>query len=217
MKGRSKGIQIEGDQRQLRQIEKKLKGMKSEMPKVLSRAANRTAVGARLALNKKMRQTYTVKSGKLKQNMAIKRATYSSPVAKITLIGKPQAASYFKYTKGGQGGAKLQIRRDRPLKAIGSSTGRKAFVAQMPSGHVGIYQRRKGEYMDKSPRLSKPNINKKTQHTEKLRQFFGPSSAKMAEIVFGGKKAYSAALEEETQKLFQKNLDAQIRYVLSKK
>ena len=173
--------------------------------------------GGRLALNKKMRQTYTIKSGKLKQNMTIKRATYSSPVAKITLIGKPQASSYFKYTKGGQGGAKLQIRRDRPLKAIGSSTGRKVFVAQMSSGHVGIYQRRKGEYMEKSPRLSEPNINKKTQHTEKLRQFFGPSSAKMAEIVFGGKKAYSAALEQETQKIFQKNLDAQIRYVLSKK
>ena len=57
MKGRSKGIRIEADKGQLRQIERKLKGMKSEMAKVLSRATNRTAVRARLALNKKMRKT----------------------------------------------------------------------------------------------------------------------------------------------------------------
>ena len=45
MKGRSKGIRIEADKGQLRQIERKLKGMKSGMPKVWGRAANRPAVG----------------------------------------------------------------------------------------------------------------------------------------------------------------------------
>lgn len=212
-------ITFELDQQQLWRIEQDLKELGVKMPKILSRVANKTATSARVALVKEIQGIYTEKSGKAKRNMKIKKASNSSPTAVIKLTGKPQPSVYFHYSKGGSGGAKLQVRTDKPFAAVISNRGgRKAFVAQMASGHKGVFQRQSKEYMEKSPRLSKPNISKETQHTEQIRELFSPSPVKMTEIIYDGSSGKLAGgMEAEIGALFQKYLKQQIELVLKKR
>lgn len=212
-------ITFELDQQQLQRTERDLNGLGVKMPKILSRVANKTATSARVALVKELQGAYTEKSGKAKRSMKIKKASNSSPTAVIEVTGKPQPSVYFHYSKGGKGGAKLQVRTDKPFAAVVSKRGgRKAFVAQMASGHKGVFQRQAGEYMDKSPRLSRPNVNKKTQHTEEIKELFSPSSVKMVEVIYDGSSGNLAGgMEEEIGALFQKYLKQQIDLALEKR
>lgn len=210
-------ITYEISKREIEYIQKKLKGMESEAPKVLSRAVNKTAITARKDIAGEMRTTYAEKSGRMKKSMTIKKASYNNPVAIIESKGKPQAASYFHHSSGGSSGAKLQVRNDSSFRSVVSSNGRKAFVAKMSSGHIGIFQRQEGEYMTKSKRLSSTRMNKQTKHTEMLRQFFSPSSSKMAEMVYGGDDALNEGLKPEVESTLRKNIESQIQYALSRK
>lgn len=195
------------------------------MPAILSRSANKTATSARVLLVEELQGTYTVKSGKVKRNMVIKKASYGSPVAVIKLAGKPQPAVDFHHSKGGKGGAKLQVRNDRPFEAVISKRKaggekeevRKAFVAQMPSGHKGIFQRQSGDYMDKSPRLKRANVSKESKHTERIKELYSPSPVKMTEIIYGGSSGISEINKEETGKLFHRYFTQQVGLVLGRK
>lgn len=197
---------------------------------ILSHSANKTATSVRVLMVKEIQGTYTVKSGKVKRNMVIKKASYRSPSAVIKLTGKPEPAIDFHHAKGGKGGAKLQVRKDKPFEAVISKRKtdgekeevRKAFIAQMPSsnkemssGHKGIFQRQSGDYMEKSPRLKKPNINPKTKHTERIKELFSPSPVKMAEIVYGS--GVSEINQAETGKLFYKYFTQQMELVMGGK
>lgn len=211
------------DKKQLRGVERNLRKLDSRMPKILSRAADKTATSARVSLVKEMQGTYTEKSAKLKQNIEIYKASPSNPTAVIKVTGKPQPAIYFHHSKGGKGGAKLQILKKHPLREVISrkkegdtEEERKAFVAQMPSGHKGIFQRRAGKYMTKSPRLSRSNIKPNTKHTEWIKELHSPSPVKMAKKIYG-----DGGLLEKTKPqmegLFQKYFEQQVGLVWNKK
>lgn len=195
------------------------------MPVILSRSANKTATSARVLLVEEIRGTYTVKSGKVKRNMVIKKASHGNPAAVIKLTGKPQPAIDFHHAKGGKGGAKLQVRNDKPFAAVISKrkTGgekeevRKAFIAQMPSGHKGIFQRQSGDYMEKSPRLKNPNISTESKHTERIKELLSPSPVKMTEIIYGGSSGISEINQAETGKLFCRYFTQQVELVLGGK
>lgn len=224
-------IRFELDKKQLRGVERDLKKLNSRMPKILSRAADKTATSARVSLAKEMQGTYTEKSAKLKKNIEIQKASHSNPIAVIKVTGKPQPAIYFHHSKGGKGGAKLQILKERPFDAVISKKKegdteepRKAFLAQMPSGHnaqvqsghKGIFQRVAGEYMDKSPRLSKPNVKPNTKHTERIKELLSPSPVKMAKKIYGDNGLLERT-KPEMERLFQKYLEQQIGLVFHKK
>ncbi len=211
-------IRFEVDKKQLRSVEKDLKKLESRMPKILSRTADKTAVSARVSLVREMQGTYTEKSSGLKRNIEIQKASYDNPSAVIKLTGGPQPAIYFRHSKGGRGGAKLQVRTDGAFAPVVSQKGgRKAFIAQMPSGHKGIFQRREGEYMTKAPRMSRPNINKETQHTEQIKELFAPSTVKMAKKVYGSRSGLTQRMGPEIQGLFQKYFEQQVKLVFRKK
>ena len=216
-------IRFELDKKQLRGVERDLKKLNSRMPKILSRAADKTATSARVSLAKEMQGTYTEKSAKLKKNIEIQKASHSNPIAVIKVTGKPQPAIYFHHSKGGKGGAKLQILKERPFDAVISQKKegdteepRKAFLAQMPSGHKGIFQRVAGDYMEKSPRLSKPNVKPNTKHTERIKELLSPSPVKMAKKIYGDNGLLERT-KPEMEGLFQKYLEQQVGLVFHKK
>lgn len=213
-------IRYELDKKQLRSVERDLRKLRSRMPMILSRTVNKTATSARMSLTKELQDTYTEKPGKLKQNITIRKASHGYPVAKIRVSGKAQPSILFHHSKGGRGGAKLQVRTDRPFKAVISNIGgegRKAFIAQMPSKHKGIFQRRAGEYMKRSPRLSKAGNAKKSQHTERIKELFGPSPVKMVEGAYGGRARFTEEMGPEIKDLFQKYFGQQVGLILGKK
>lgn len=210
-------IRYELDKRQLRSVERGLKKLGSRMPAILSRVANKTATSARMSLSRELQGTYTEKPSKLKQNIELEKASHVDPVATIRVSGKSQPAIYFHHLKGGRGGAKLQVRTGGSPVALVSSTGRRAFIAKMPSGHEGIYQRRAGRYMKKSPRMSRDNIAKKSQHTEWIKQIHSPSPVKMVKRVYGSDSGLTEKMGPEIERLFQKYLGQQVGLILGKK
>lgn len=216
-------IRFELDKKQLRGVERDLKKLNSRMPKILSRAADKTATSARVSLVKEMQDTYTEKSALLKKNIEIQKAPHSNPIAVIKVTGKPQPAIYFHHSKGGKGGVKLQILKKHPFDAVISKKKegdteetRKAFLAHLPSGHEGIFQRVAGEYMKKSPRLSKPKVKPNTKHTERIKELLSPSPVKMAEKIYGDSWLLERT-KPEIEGLFQKYLEQQVGLVFHKK
>lgn len=203
---------IEVDQEELEDIQSKLKGMKKETTKALTRAINRTAITTRKTIIEEVQKEYTEKTGRAKRNTIINKASYSNPVAIIKATDKSQPSSYFRYSRGGRGGAKLQVLANHPVKSVVSTKGgeqRKAFVAKMSSGHVDVFQRQAGDYADKSTTRRSKN---KTKHTERIRAFRSPSVSKMVEKVYRGKE-----LEPEIEKILRKNIEHEISYMLSQK
>ena len=110
-------IRVEVDAASLSRVQKKLGVMKSKAPVVISRALNKTAVSARQRLATRAQQAYTVKSGKFKKNMEIKRATSGNLEAVIRSEGKPLNVTNFKYTAP-KSGAKSQIVASGGLKQL---------------------------------------------------------------------------------------------------
>ncbi|MCI9357260.1 MAG: hypothetical protein HFH59_06885 [Lachnospiraceae bacterium] len=210
-------VRFELDKKQLRSAGRDLKKLESRMPKILSRTADKTATSARMLLVKGMQDTYTIKSSGAKKGMEIKKASGRDPAAVIKVSGRPQPSIRFRHSKGGRDGVKLQVRTDDPFQAIKPVEGRKAFTAQMPSGHKGIFQRRADEFMEKSPRLSKPRVRPRTKHTESLMERMSISPAGMAGNVFRGSGGLSEGLGPEIEGLFQKYFGQQIELTLGRK
>lgn len=110
-------IEVRVDEASLSKVQKRLGTMKSKAPMVISRALNKTAVSARQRLAARAQQAYTVKSGKFKKNMEIKRANSGNLVAEIRSEGKPMNITNFKYTAP-KSGAKAQIVAAGGLKQL---------------------------------------------------------------------------------------------------
>lgn len=210
-------IRYELDKKQLRSAERDLKKLESRMPKILERTADKTATSARMLLVKGMQETYTIKSTGAKKGMVIKKASDQDPTATIKVSGGPQPSIRFRHSRGGRDGVKLQVRTDDPFKAIEPIEGRKAFVAQMPSGHKGIFQRQADQFMWKSPRLSEPRVRPRTKHTEKIMEHISISPAEMAGDVYRGSGGVSDGLGPEIEGLFKKYLGQQVELVLRKR
>lgn len=71
--------------------------------------------------------------------------------------------------------------------------------------------------MKKSPRMSKDNIAKKSQHTEWIKQIHSPSPVKMVKGVYGGQAGFTEKMGPEIEGLFQKYFGQQIELVLKKR
>lgn len=210
-------VSLELDKKQLRSVERDLKKLETGMPKILSRAANKAVTSARVSLVRELQGRYTEKTSGLKRNIEIGKASYSDPTATIKVTGEPQPAIHFHHSKGGRGGVKLQVKTGGSPVALVSKAGRKAFIAQMPSGHKGIFQRRADKYMRKSKRMARRNINKRTQHTEQIKQILSPSPAKMAQKTYGSRDMAIDMMGLEIEGLFQKYIGQQVGLMLEKK
>lgn len=99
------------------------------------RTVNKLIVKGRNVASRKVREVYNIKASDLKKHTKIRRATRGSPEAQIIIRGKKIPVFAF--------GAR-QTRRGVTIR-IKKSGGRKtiehAFIAQMSSGHTGVFVR----------------------------------------------------------------------------
>ncbi len=189
-------IRVSVDRHSLRQVQKRLGKMEKKAPAVISAALNDTARTGRVMLTNEARTRYVVKSGASKKNMTIKRATYSSLQAIITAQGKTIGLSKFKATAP-YSGAKGQVLKSSGLKALVNSQGNKAFAAGVTTGHPG--------------RVHSGIFQRKGKNRYPIKELQGPSSAKMIEVVYEGKRNVRKAVKPEIEKTLKKNIDRQIR------
>lgn len=181
-------ITVEVDKSDMRRVQEALGKISKDAPKVICRAINKTATKSKTSLAEKARSVYTVKSGKFKNNMNIKRATYSRLEAEVKAHGKPLSITAFK-TTAPKSGAKANIVKGNGLKVLNLG-GIKAFKGK---GKLNgqIYQRR----------------GKSRFPIKKL-------SSNSVPIMIGNEKVYGQ-IEPDIKSELQKNIDAQIKYLLS--
>lgn len=147
----------------IRQVKRKLTGMKQKAPKVLKLAVNDTAKKARSRLAKEAKKKYVVKVPGFNSAMRIRPATVNKPVAVIRAGGKKIPLAKFSYREGtlgtkeyfnptlhryqtGAGGISATGKILKGTRFKPSSESKlKWFVAKMASGHTGIFQRNAGK------------------------------------------------------------------------
>lgn len=191
-------IKFEYDGDSLAKIEKKLGNLKSEAPKVLKNAINKTAKQARKDLASKAQEKYVVKSGRFNKAMKIKNASTGTLEAVIKATGSPMELKDFKVSP-----ASVRTGNDRPevikakvlssssLKSLDRGDGVKAFVAKFKSGHVTVAERQ-----------GKKRLPIKTLYSVSIPQMIG-----------NGKKVY-LVVKPDIMKNLQNNIDAEISKVL---
>lgn len=146
----------------IRQVKRKLTGMKQKAPKVLKLAVNDTAKKARSRLAKEAKKKYVVKVSGFNSAMRIRPATVNKPVAVIRAGGKKIPLAKFSYREGtlgtkeyfnptlhryqtGAGGISATGKILKGTRFKPSSEAKlKWFVAKMASGHTGIFVRNAG-------------------------------------------------------------------------
>lgn len=140
-------IQIDGD-KAIKEIQRILgDAQKKKAPRILSRAANATAVEARALLANRAQETYDIKSAGFNKEMQIDKGSVKNPIATIKSKGAPIELFKFKtspatYKTGERKPKKTKAR----VKAHGGMKnilmdGRWAFVTQFSSGHKTLVQR----------------------------------------------------------------------------
>lgn len=142
--------------------------------KAVVAALNRTTASAKTAIKRTIRETYTLKTQAIERALKVEKANYSKLRTEIRssfLDGIKKALPLFSFearpveiSARAKVPVSVRIRKDkgrRRVKGAPHLTG-KPFVAQMPSGHKGIFQRIPGTQMAK----------KKKEKIQELYTFF---------------------------------------------
>lgn len=133
-----------------------------EGKKAVVRALNKTADQARTEAAKEVRTVgYNIKASAIKKSFAIKRATAASLVVTLKATGRPIGLINYG-ARQGKGGVSVQVKSGRKVL-------RHAFIASMPNGHRGMFERtgRAHKKVVRNGRVMRTGLP--------IRELFGPS------------------------------------------
>lgn len=194
----------------LEAVEMRLKDAKGKAPTALSNAINRAIANVKTNMVKTAASRYMVHSQKpIKASITVHKSTRNTLSAeaisraseKIKLYdfkvnptkGKPKKPPQF---------YKSQVLKDGGLKEMSGSQDRsKAFVAQMASGHIGIFERQL------NAQRSSPRSGRK--HDQPIVELSGLSVPAMI-----GEKNNLKTIQEEGEKTLRERLDHEIERML---
>lgn len=133
------GFTVQLDQAKLQEITELLAYIGENSNKALCRAINKSLAGAKTDSAKEIYQVLNLTQKRIKENMQVKRATYSDLNAKLWSTGESIPLIDYGATGVKSGGITVKIKKNQGKKAI-----RGAFVARMKSGHLGVFWRTEG-------------------------------------------------------------------------
>ncbi len=188
---------------------KMLAGIPGGANKAIARAINKSARTAVTGVIKGIKKNYTVQSKKARAyGTYIRKAKPSNLQATINIHSGLFALSYFKYSP-------KNPERAMPFAQVkkggGGSFKNNAFVARMPTGHIGIFERHKSKSMKgKGPRAKKRGTGR-TKGIRSIHEFYGPSVAYMAK-----NPKIHADMNLSVRDTFNTNLEMEISKILNK-
>lgn len=207
-------IEIKFDGKRMERLIKGLRSLPHGYERAATRSINRTLVTVRKEVSTRIREDYNVKARAIKEDMVLRKATFSSLEGSLSAEGSPgvplvdyqQKARITpgrvpstrwqgplgKKKAGPQRGISLAVRMGRRRRIKGS------FVNRMPSGHIGVFRRVPGKKMRGG---KKPAI----------RELYGPSAAR---TLTGGR--YQENLEELVNETMSKNISRELNNLLRK-
>lgn len=112
-----------------------LQKMAEMVPIAASAALNRTIRSARTEISREIRTVYNIKAADVSNAIAIKQATKTDLTATLYVKGKSLALKLFSPRQTGTG-VSIEIKRGN------RKTLRSTFLAIMPSGHQGVFERK---------------------------------------------------------------------------
>lgn len=193
-------ISIQLDEHQMTSLKDLLADVRNGAGRAVSRAINRSLTSVRSEVVRMVTAEYAVKSGEARKELkiyqsnaaALKGEIYGSGSPGIPLMkfAKTSVVPSTKRTKGGGYSPAVGI----PVlvkKSTGKTAADGVFLARMKSGHVGAFWRTEGR---------------------KIEERWGPSPLKLM-----GQEAYVDRIEDYADRVFAKNLEHEINYLMSKK
>lgn len=204
-------IEIKLDERKLNQIEAMFRGIPSQLPKIVSRAINRTIAPAKTEISQGIRQEVNLKAADIKDNIAMTKATYERWIATIGLshslipildFGAKQTAK----------GVSFKV-----YKKSGSKLIKHAFITGMRNGHKGVFRRGIGKSgVIRWEKRKTRKAGKKTTVTWH-NVFFGEQFGPSLHQVFTTEKSadFVNRVVEQAYKRLNHNIDSQVSYILS--
>ena len=132
-------VEIKFDDRKLKNIQQILAGIPNAMPRIVSRAINRTAGPAKTQISRAIRQEINIKAGDLNKKIKVQKATFTNWEARIKLSTKriPLMKFAARQTKEG---VTYKIKKSGGRKIIFEI----GFIARMSNAHRGVFARAEG-------------------------------------------------------------------------
>jgi len=128
-------FEIRYDDKKIKQLERELQDFpKNSLPKVMSRALNRTATEARTKTSRMLAGEIGIKIGDVRKRITMSRASYRRWRSSIKISRRriPLIRFGAKQTKKG-----VTYKKDRKRVLISH-----AFITTMASGHTGVFKRK---------------------------------------------------------------------------
>ena len=170
----------------------------------LKNAINRAMDAAKTQGKREITQRYTIKQKDVAENTKPKRATANNLSAILQYIGSNIAATKFKIKPPEPLPAKHPIVNIQ-YKKDGGGPRPEAFVAQMPSGHIGVFERLPGQFSKKHKSGQGPLTY------QKIQQLMGPSVVGMV----GGKDA-KEAIQNRANEVLSERIDHEMKRLMEK-
>lgn len=190
-------MQVEFKTIGLNEIEKMLGGMEKKASNVLYNVVNRVASNVRKNISKEVLKKYGIKSADVKETITTKRPSKANPTSLITSSGSTIPLYKFRAkpkdiisTKG----IKIKKRpkvKAKVLKTSSLKTIKNAFLAQMSSGHIGLFRRIK--------------------ESRKIKELHGPSVPQMV-----ANDEVSKSIFAEAEVTYNKRLNHEINRILGR-
>jgi hypothetical protein len=171
----------------------------ADQQKAIVRALNKTANQARTAASVEVRAAgYNIKSSAIKKSFVISRASAGRLVVVLKATGRPIGLVNYgaRQTKAG---VSVQVKTGRLLL-------RHAFIATMPNGHRGVYQRMGSDHK----KVVRNGVKRRTGLP--IKELYGPSIPQSL-----ANAAVEAALMAKIRQRFPAVLKQELAFVAWKK
>jgi len=191
---------VQIDVTQGKNLDKKLSGIKNGVPKVLSRALNKTATTARKKVVQLVFDATGIKKKGIRRGVKLTRATFKRLQSEVNAVDDERipliffSAREFR-SKKSHGGVTYKIAGEK-RKIPYHKTRSAIFKTKLKSGHIGIFKREK----DIGPRSKRPKIVER----------FGPSIPQM----LSKPNTIQAVIEGTTAANLRKNVDVQTEVLI---
>lgn len=186
-------------------VEAILAGVPNGAERALSNAINRGISRVKTGAIRRVKEIYTVQSGAFNEatRIRVNKARTGNLVGFVSFAGYKIPLYKFKVTPTAPG-VKKQVRA--AVMKGGMTPYEDAFIAQMGSGHIGVFERTGAQGIaSRLARAKKPN-----KHTETIKEIPGLAAAQMV-----GNAKVIETLEEEAQQLVNQRLEHEINRLLS--
>lgn len=198
---------IEVSAEAIERVERILAGVPKGAERALSNAINRGLSRVKTGATKRVKEVYTVQSSAFHEatNTKIEKASTGNIAGYVHFSGCKIPLYKFQVTPKATGTGK-QVKA--AVMKGGGTAFEEAFIAQMGTGHLGVFERT-GEQGIVS-RLSKAKNKIGTKHTEKIEEKMGLSAAQM----IGNIKVLDT-IEKEAQEVINERLEHEIERILN--